>query len=174
MIAAVPPIGIGPAYRLPADPPAVQAGRPVAGLACTPGLRRPLTAHVELFAGGRALLLPPGIGVSRPRIRHAVVVGGACAYPVRTLDPTGVVFADRRGLRLGQLFAVWGQPLGPGRLAGFRGPVRVYVGGRRNAVDPRSVVLGEHREIVVEVGPFIPPHVRYRFPKGLARCAPWC
>jgi hypothetical protein len=173
-VIAVPPIGVGPAYHLPADPPAVHAGRPVAGMPCTLARQRPVTAHVELFANGRALLLPPGIGVSRPQIRHVVVVGGACAYPVRTLDPTGVVFADRPGLRLGQLFALWGQPLGPGRLAGFRGPVRVFVGGRRNAVDPRRVVLNEHAEIVVEVGRFVPPHVRYRFPKGLARCARWC
>jgi hypothetical protein len=129
---------------------------------------------VELFAAGRALLLPPGIGVSRPLVEHRVVRGGRCAYPVRTLDPTGVVFADRRDATLGQLFAVWGQTLGPRRLASFRGAVHVFVGGRRDPGDVRRIPLASGSEIVVEIGPHVTPHSHYRFPKGLSRCASWC
>ena len=54
--------------------------------------------------------------------------------------PTGLIVADRPGLTLGDLFAVWGQPLTQRRLAGFRGPVAAFVGGtagrRRRSAHP--------------------------------------
>jgi hypothetical protein len=122
---------------------------------------------VEVFARGRVLLLPPGIGVARPRRAvGAAIRGGRCAYPVRTADPTGVVrFRPGRGLALRDLFAVWGQPLARHRLCGFRpaAPVRVYVGGRPVAGPPGAVRLGRHAEIVVEIGPYVPPHRSYLF-----------
>jgi len=72
----------------------------------------------------------------------------------------------RRGLHLRDLFAIWGQPLSPTRLAGGGGRVSVYVNGRRVAGDPAAIPLREHAEIVLEVGGFIPPHHTYVFPPG--------
>jgi hypothetical protein len=123
-----------------------------------------------VFARGRVLLLPPGIGIARPRqAAGAAIRGGRCAYPVRTTDPTGVVrYRPGRGLALGDLFAVWSQPLSRHRLGGFRsaGVVRVYVGGRRVTGSPAAVPLRRRAEIVVEIGRYVPPHRFYVFPAG--------
>jgi hypothetical protein len=112
----------------------------------------------------------PGIGVAPPRTREgAYVRAGRCSYPVRTREPTGVVevAAGGRGYTLGDLFALWGQPLGPDRLGAFRGPVEAYVDGRRRGGDPRRIALTRHAQIVLEVGGHVPPHATYHFPPGL-------
>ena len=70
-----------------------------------------------------------------------------------------------RDLTLGDLFAVWGRRLSPRRLLGFHGAVRVYRAGLRLRIDPRALVLRDQDQIVLEVGPFIPPHAAYRFPR---------
>lgn len=161
------PIGVGPRYDLPARPASVSAGRLVDGLACARATAPMAAVHVELFVNGEALLLPGGIGIAPPvRTAGGVVSGGRCRYPAFTTDRTGVIELTRRGLHLGELFAIWGQPLSPTRLAGGRGRVSVYVNGRRVAGDPAAVPLREHAEIVLEVGGFIPPHRTYVFPPG--------
>jgi hypothetical protein len=126
--------------------------------------------HVELFAARRVVLVAPGIGIAPPRTRDgAYVRGGRCTYPLRTREPTGVVEVEAGGRtkRLGDLFAVWGQPLSRKRMAGFKGPVRAYVGGRRWRRDPRTIALTRHAQIVLEVGGYVAPHAVYRFPPGL-------
>jgi hypothetical protein len=165
------PIGTGRRYRLPAHGPATAAGRPVAGLACAraPGTADTGVAHVEVFARGRVLLIPPAVGVVEPRLDGATVTGGSCRYPLWTDDPTGVVHF-RHGARatLGSLFAVWSQPLGAGRLCGFRSrrSTVAYVNGVRWRGRVGEVPLHEGDEIVVEIGRRIAPHATYLFPGG--------
>lgn len=122
--------------------------------------------HVELYARGLVVPLPAGIGIAPPQRRSgAYVRGGACSYPLRTYEPTGVVVVDEGHTHtLGALFAVWGQPLSAARLAGFRGPLSAYLDGRRWRADPAAIPLRRHAEIVLEVGPHVPPHSTYRFP----------
>jgi hypothetical protein len=125
--------------------------------------------HVELFAAGRVVIVPAGIGIARPHRRAgAYVHGGRCSQPLRTREPTGVVEV-RAGTRatLGDLFAIWGRPLRRDRLAGFRGRVRAYVGGRRFAGGPAAIPLHRHAQIVLAVGPRVPVHPAYVFPTGL-------
>ena len=134
------PIGPGPAYRPTAGPAAV---------ACSD---RPLArVHVELFANGRAIVIPAGIG--------------ACSDALRTRTPTGVVELRRPQLVLGDLFRVWGRTLDAHRLLSFRStaPVRAYVDGRRVRA-LRSVPLTPGAEIVVELGEYVPPHATFLFP----------
>jgi hypothetical protein len=166
------PIGAGPRYHPPAAPARVLRGEPVGRLRCGAASRR-FGAHVELFAHGRVVIVPAGIGVAAPRRRvGAFVRPRGCSYAVRTLDPTGVVEV-RRGasLVLGDLFAVWGQPLSATRLAGFstrRGrPVRAYVAGRRWRGRLGAIPLRRHAQIVLELGRFVPPHRSFRFRSGL-------
>ena len=115
------------------------------------------------------LLVPAGIGVAPPLERDgAFVTGGRCVYPLRTREPTGVIEVGSGGtFRLGDLFRIWGQPLSPRRIAGFRStrPVLAFVNGRRYAGDPRSIPLRRHAEIVLEIGGYVPPHSSYLFPK---------
>jgi hypothetical protein len=150
------PIGRGPEFHPPAAPPASCARGPLEGR---------FRAHVELFGDRQVIVIPAGIGVARPFAReHHRIVGAGCRAAVRTLESTGVVDFDRSGLTLGDLFAVWGQPLGPRRMASFRGRVVAFVGGRRVSGDPAAIPLRDGAQIVLEVGGYVPPHPTFKFP----------
>lgn len=121
-----------------------------------------------MFARRRVVAIPAGIGVAPPISRDgAYVRGGRCVYAARTREPTGLVEVDAP-VTLGELFAIWGQPLSPTRAAGFRAPdgqrVAAFVAGRRWHGDPRSVPLTRHAVVVLEVDGFVAPHRSYRFP----------
>ena len=153
------PIGVGPLYHPPAHGPSA------AVVACRDApLRGGLRVHVELFAGKRVVIVPAGVGLRAPTFRLGNVVAARCRATVWTTDPTGVVWFDRGGTSLGTVFSVWGQPLSPARLAGFRGAVSVFVNGARRDVDPRRLALHDGDEIVLEVGGWVPPHESFRFP----------
>jgi hypothetical protein len=158
------PIGVGPRFHPPAT-------GPVSGT-CTPGLGPRDGVHVEVFAADRVLLLPAGIGTKPPvDLLDGRITGALCYGQLVTLDPTGVVLV-RPGARLtlGALFRSWGQPLSPTRLASFTAPagtrVTVFVDGRPWPGSPAAVPLTRHAEIVLEVGPRVPPHRSYTFPSG--------
>jgi hypothetical protein len=159
LLAGVRPIGRGPRFQPPAR------GR-VAGV-CSAPLGRRLQAHIEIFGANRVVLLPAGIGTRPPRlIRDGRLVRARCFGDLATLDPTGVIhFRARPRLTVGDVFSAWGQALGAGRIASFTGGrVRVYVNGRPRAGPPRAVPLAAGAEIVLEVGPPVPPHARFSFP----------
>jgi hypothetical protein len=119
------------------------------------------------------VIVPAGIGTRGRRRQFAGRISSAGCYGgLVTLEPTGLVLV-RPGPtvpRLADLFRAWGQPLSERRLAGFLAPagrrVRVFLGGRRRPGPPERVPLTRHAEIVLEVGPFIPPHRAYTFPPG--------
>lgn len=160
------PIGAGPGFRLGAAAPPVLAGRPVGQLRCQRGGAR-YGAHIELFVRRRVLIVPAGIGVARPWREHfGRLMPGGCTYAARTLEPTGVIEL-RRPLTLGEVFRLWGQPLGPARIAGFRGRVLAFVDGRRRLGDPRTIRLTRHAQVVLELGGYVAPHPRYLFRPGL-------
>jgi hypothetical protein len=128
--------------------------------------------HVELFAANRVVLLPAGIGTRPPRrISEGRISGASCYGALVTLDPTGLVLV-RSGSHpeLTDLFRAWGQPLSSRRLASFsasaHGSVSVFIDGRRWGGTPGEVPLRPHAEIVLEVGPYVPPHRAYAFPPG--------
>jgi hypothetical protein len=158
------PIGTGPRFTLP-------AGGPVAG-ACQRSLGPRVGVHVEVFAANRVLLLPAGIGARRPWAKlDGRITSAGCYGALVTLDPTGLVLV-RPGARLtlADLFRSWGEPLSRTRLTSFSAPARtqvaVFVDGRRWNAGPASVPLTRHAEIVLEVGPPVPPHSSYAFPPG--------
>ena len=160
LIAQSRPIG----RTAPFHPP---ARGPVPG-ACRAGLGRRAGAHVELFAANRVALVAAGIGLREPLTRSAGRITGARCYgDLVTLEPTGVVLV-RPGspATVADLFRAWGRPLTARRLLSFTGRVRVYVNGRLRPGSPGAVPLRHHDEIVLEVGPYVPPHPAYRFPPG--------
>jgi hypothetical protein len=129
--------------------------------------------HVELFAANRVVIIPAGIGTRAPRsVSDGRLLSARCYGDLVTVDPTGVVLV-RAGSRdaLSELFRAWGQPLSGTRLASFSTPasarVAVFVNGRPWHGAPPSVPLAIHSEIVLEVGPHVPPHAAYTFPPGL-------
>ena len=158
------PIGAGPAFQPPA------AG-PVTG-PCLPALGPRDGAHVEVFAANRVVLLPAGIGIRSPRASATGRISRASCYgALVTLDPTGLVLVrPGAGLTMATLFRSWGQPLSATRLASFRAApgthVSVFVDGRPWPGAPGALPLTRHAEIVLEVGPHVPPHASYAFPPG--------
>jgi hypothetical protein len=158
------PIGVGPRFHPPV------AGQ-VSG-SCAIELGPRVGVHVEVFAANRVVLLPAGIGTGPPRaMLDGRVTAARCYGALVTLDPTGVVLVhpgDR--LTLGTLFSSWGEPLARSRLASFTAApgseVTVFVDGRPWRGTPAAVPLTQHAEIVLEVGPHVPPHSSYAFPPG--------
>jgi hypothetical protein len=163
------PIGTGALFRPPALSAGARHAQPVAGLRCGPATAPRFGAHVEVFARGRVVVVPAGIGIAPPhRVDGAYVDDGKCHYPLRTREPTGLIeIAAGTDATVGDLFDLWGQELGPRRLTGFSSTVRAHVAGREWRGDPRAIPLARHAQIVLQVGPRIPPHPSYRFPSGL-------
>ena len=160
LVAQARPIGRAAAFH-----PTVRG--PVPG-ACRTALGRRAGAHVELFAANRVVLVAAGIGLRSPLTRSAGRITAARCYgDLVTLEPTGVVLV-RPGspATVADLFRAWGRPLTARRMLSFPGRIRVYVNGRRRRGSPGAVPLHRHDEIVLEVGPYVPPHAAYRFPPG--------
>jgi hypothetical protein len=169
----VPEIGRGGLYDVPSLSPRAAAGRPVGELSCGRSWREAFGVHLEIFANRRDVVIPAGIGIALPRTRDgAYVSGGRCRYPLRTVEPTGLIEVEPpRRLTLGDFFDLWGQPLEKQRVLGFhaqrRSSVSVFVDGHSWSGNPRLVPLERHRAIVVEVGGYFPPTKKYLFPDGL-------
>ena len=158
------PIGKGPRFHPPATGPGIGG--------CQPRLGSRYGVHVEVFGANRVVIVPARIGIHGVRrLSAGRVAAAACYTSLVTLEPTGLVLV-RPGSRLAlaDVFRAWGQPLSSRRLAGFavsRGQrVRVFVDGRSWSGSPGSVPLSRHAEIVLEVGPYVPPHRSYTFPPG--------
>jgi hypothetical protein len=158
-------IGVGPRFL-------TRARGPVIG-PCRRGLGTRRGVHVEVFAANRVVLIPAGIG-ARPPLRHSEgrISGARCFGELVTVDPTGIVLL-RPGARqtVAALFRSWGQPLSRTRMMSFRAAhgahVTAYVGGRLWHGAPGAVPLTVHAEIVLEIGPHVPPHHAFTFPPGL-------
>jgi hypothetical protein len=158
------PIGLGRRFHPPATGPVIGP--------CRSPLGARFGVHVELFAANRVVLLPAGIGAVAP-LQHSEgrISGAGCFGSLVTIEPTGVLLV-RPGPRLtvADLFRSWGQPLSARRLAGFVAPgttrVVAFVDGRARPGPSGTIPLTRHSEIVLEVGPHVPPHSAYRFPPG--------
>jgi len=109
--------------------------------------------HVSIFLNGEALAVPAEVGIVRPAT-------GDCFYSIHTHDKSGKIHVEAAApgiFTLGQLFAIWGQPLEASNIAGLTGmPVALYVtdnGVVTEAVDNwQSIELTSHREITIAVG----------------------
>jgi hypothetical protein len=126
--------------------------------------------HLEIWLDGKRVTVPAGIGVGRPwgADETGFIVTGSCFAWIHTHDTTGVVHVFTqvgKSDTLGQIFSVWGRPLGQGGALGFTGSVAVLVNGGAVSGDPRSVLLKNFDNIVVELGtpPDPPPGALYDF-----------
>jgi hypothetical protein len=158
------PIGEGPRFQPPAAGPVVGPCRPTIGAR--------FGVHVEVFAADRVVIVPGGIGTLPPRtLSEGRIATARCYGSLVTIDPTGLVLVrPEPRLSLSDLFRAWGEQLSARRLTSFSAPagdrVAVFVDGRPWHGAPGSVGLARHMEIVLEVGPYVPPHVAYTFPPG--------
>jgi hypothetical protein len=163
-------VGPGASFRPPARSREVKLALPVDGLRCGTRQAVDTLAHVELFAANHVVVVPAGIGVAPPvRLRDGRIVGQRCSYPLRTLEPTGLLLMGRaHRYTLGELFDLWGQQLSGSVMAGFSAGkhdrVAVFIDGVPWTGSPGQAPLGPGSQITVELGPHVPPHAGYLFP----------
>ena len=141
-------------------------GAIVNGIQCEPLAQLAYTtyAHLQVYVDGHSRALPGGIGIVDQNViktRRGLYYGAnTCMYWLHTRAADGLVEVQApvaRHFTLGDLFAVWNQPLGRARVAASRGPVTATVNGRRWHGNPTSIPLTEHAAIQLSVGEPVPP-----------------
>jgi hypothetical protein len=157
-------------------PAGAATGQPVDGISSSEDeqLAFHIHAHLQIYVDGQQRALPPGVGIVPPLQVQATpdgpfVVGGAGIYWLRTHDASGVIHIEspvQRDFTLGEVFDLWGQPLGPQQVGPARGPVTALVNGVAVIGDPREIVLDAHDVIQLDVGAVV-PFQPYRFAPGL-------
>ncbi len=156
------PIETGP-FLAPSATTAL--GRIVDGIQCERFAQLAYTTyvHLQVYADGRSRALPGGIGLvdqTPEATPHGLFYGAsACMYWLHTRAADGLVEAQspvRRRFTLGELFAIWNQPLTRRRVASLRGPVTANVNGRRWRGAPARIPLSANASIELAVGRPVP------------------
>jgi hypothetical protein len=166
-----------PAAAVLAPAAAPAAGRMVDGIGSAPLERLALHvhAHLTVSAAGMPRQIPYGIGIAPPlqvqmTPQGPFVAGGARFAWLHTHAPDGIIHIEspvQRSYTLGEFFDVWGQRLDRDHVGPLHGSVVSFLDGRRYRGGPRTIPLGAHAQIQLEVGrPRVAP-VCIRFPSGL-------
>jgi hypothetical protein len=130
-------------------------GSPVDGLACGPeDLTYHVHAHVSILLNNEPLAVPTRVGI----VENATTP--RCLYPIHTHDASGKIHVEGAAagmFTLGQLFAIWGQPLSSTDVAGLTGmPVEVFVTDNGTVTkvesDWAAIELRSKRLITIGVG----------------------
>ncbi len=153
-------------------------GQPVDDIACATGeqLAFHVHTHLTIFVHGAARQVPAGVGITPPRQaqqtpRGVFVDGGGCFYWLHTHAADGIIHIEsplaHRAFTLGDFFDIWGVRLGPQQVGPATGPVTAFYNGKVYRGDPRSIPLGNHTQIQLDVGtPLVAPE-SVTFPSGL-------
>lgn len=129
-------------------------GAPVEGAPCGPAVATyHIHSHVSVFVNGQAQALPANVGI----VENATT---DCHYDTHTHDLSGKVHIESSApitRTLGQLFAIWGQPLASDNVAGITGmPIVFYITENgtvtRFSGDPRTIQFASHRHIAIQIG----------------------
>jgi hypothetical protein len=132
------------------------SGSPVQGIECMdpPVETYHVHSHLSIILNGEALAVPGQVGVV------STGPGTDCHYEIHTHDSSGKVHVEAPAeatFTLGNLFAIWGQPLEASNIAGLSGmPVHVYIvdNGVVSEVENNwaDIELRSHRLITIAVG----------------------
>ena len=121
--------------------------------------------HLQIYVDGHPRALPGAIGLVNPKSSSTGTVTtyrqGLCTYWIATTAANGIIDIRSpvpRTYTLGDLFAIWGQPLDSRSVAGVRGRVTATVNGRPWPGNPRTIPLREHDAIQLAVGRPVPPY----------------
>jgi hypothetical protein len=124
-------------------------------------------AHLAIFANGKPLAVPEGIGMVGPLFEGPTPYGpyaspeNGCIYWVHVHDQTGMIHMELPAaftVTLGAFFDLWGQPLSSNQAGPQRGSVTAFVNGARYNGNPRNIVLGDHTLVQLDIGgPTVPP-----------------
>jgi hypothetical protein len=123
--------------------------------------------HVALYADGRMVRLPAGIGVTQPPLIEKYTTGKFydvglydCLYWLHTHVADGIIHVEapaKQSFTLGQFFDIWNQPLSDSQVGPAKGSVVVFENGKKLIGDPRQTPLLPHGDIQIDVGtPIVP------------------
>ena len=137
---------------------------PATNVPCGPGevLTRHEHAHLTILIRGQIKTVPAFIGITATQICW-----------LHTHDTSGIIHieaGDARTLTLGDLFAVWRQPLSQTTIDGDRvgngESIQATVNQQPYTGAPETIVLRDHEDIVLQLGaPFLTPQA-YLWPPG--------
>jgi hypothetical protein len=137
---------------------------PATNIPCGPSevLTRHEHAHLTILIRGQIKTVPAFIGIT---------AGQICW--LHTHDTSGIIHieaGDTRTFTLGDFFAVWRQPLSEAVIDGDRigngETISVSVNGQATAQPSNLIVLSNHEDIVLQLGPpFLTPQP-YVWPPG--------
>jgi hypothetical protein len=163
------PIPIGPEL---AGLATAGAGATIDGLQCQTSEQTIYHEHTHLtiFVNGQAQTIPDGIGIPDPGAAQTAdgpfVQTGTCFYWLHTHAKDGIIHIEspRASLHftLGEFFDVWGQPLSTTQVGPAMGTVSAFVNGQPFPGNPRTIPLGSHSQIQLNVGtPAVAPvHIK--------------
>lgn len=129
-------------------------GKTINGIACEANEQTVVHyhAHLDLIRDGNAMSVPMGIGFGP---------NNACLYWLHTHDATGLIHieapasAKTREFTLGDLFAIWGQPLDNRHVGNYTlapdETVTAYVDGVAQTGALNKIVMKAHGEIALEI-----------------------
>jgi hypothetical protein len=131
-------------------------------------------AHLTVFVAGAPRQVPFGIGIPNSQVQNTAqgsfVNGGSCLYWLHTHAGDGIIHIEspvQRTFTLGDLFDIWGQPLGARQVGPATGSVTAIYNGKLYNGNPRDIPLNAHAQIQLDVGkPLIGP-VTITFANGL-------
>lgn len=113
--------------------------------------------HLELNIAGKAQVVPVDIGIDAALWKdHSMDAYGQMngMSPLHTHDTTGTIhleFGKWHPCTLGDFFAVWGEPLGPGGVLGYSGPVTMTVDDRPSS-EFGALLLQDGQHVVLTAG----------------------
>lgn len=158
------PAEAGPTLAPPASP---APNTSVDGISCGAGEQLAFHIHSRLtiFVDGQQEKVPGGVGIADPQTertqRGSFAAQGACFTWLHTHAADGIVHIEspiQRTFTLGDFFDVWSQPLSRTQVGPAKGHVTALLDGKVWTGDPRSIPLGAHRQIQLEVGkPLVGP-----------------
>jgi hypothetical protein len=116
-------------------------------------------SHLAIYVDGQQRSVPIGIGLVQP-VEQQTQVGpfaGAtqCYYWLHVHAQDGIIHIEspsQRTYTLGNFFDIWGQPLSSTQVGPAKGQVTAYLNGKKYAGDPRTIPLGAHQVIQLNVG----------------------
>jgi len=137
---------------------------PASNVPCGPGevLTRHEHAHLTIAIRGQLRTVPANIGITATQICW-----------LHTHDTSGIIHieaGDNRTFTLGSFFGVWRQPLSQtvvdGESVGSGESIQVTINQQPYSGSPDTVVLKNHQDIVLELGPPFLTVAPYVWPPG--------
>lgn len=163
------PLEAGPALA-PINP--AVTGQTVDAVSCnaTEQLAYHHHAHLVVFVNGVGQSVPlaigimPQVGVDQTQAGPFAASSTTCFYWLHVHAADGVIHIESPTagtFTLGQLFAVWGQPISASQVGPAQGAVTATVNGHPFSGNPADIPLNERAQVVLNVGGpiVIPPPI---------------